>query len=46
MDPNNEVRGERLIEDTITNLNSRGGLLPSLGGDQRGGVGRRRGGWR
>jgi hypothetical protein len=36
---NNQVHEERLIQDTTTNPNSRGGLLPSHGGGHYGGVG-------
>jgi hypothetical protein len=39
MDLNNEVNRERLIQNTITNPKSRGGLLPSHGGERCRGVG-------
>jgi hypothetical protein len=39
MDLNNEVHGEKLIQDTTINPKCRGGLLPSLGGEGYGGVG-------
>jgi hypothetical protein len=39
MDPNNEVHGKRLIQDTTTNPKSMGGLIPSHGQERNGGVG-------
>jgi hypothetical protein len=39
MDLNNEVYGERLIQDSTTNPKSRGGLLPSHDGESCGGIG-------
>jgi hypothetical protein len=38
MDLNNQVHGEKLIQDTTTNPKSRGGLLPSNGGERCRGV--------
>jgi hypothetical protein len=39
MDLNNQVHGERLIQDTTTKNKYRGGPLPSHGGERCGGVG-------